>query len=198
MAVEVLPLLSRFENVNDRESETAFFRTQVPWVGSLAYLNIIFKPVPEEVLQTAAQGLRIPSSVIEFMRKQNGADLFSGALSVYGVHRPGQMLNRGDPFSDLPFNIEDENFNWPPFDRTRLFAVGGYGFNGSRVCIDRRDSSIYLFQRGERQLMPTPSSAWPSLEDWLYSEIARLSMVFDTRGRRLVDESMTLPHVSSS
>jgi hypothetical protein len=191
--IKVLNLLSGFENVKDHESEKAFFRTHVPGVGPLAYLHVIFKPAPEDVLPDAARKLRMPTALVEFLRLQNGATLFSGALSVYGVHRPGQLLHREDPFFDLPFNIELENYNWPPADKARFLAMGGYGFDGSGVCIDRNDSKVYLFERGQQTLLPEPSCSWPSLDGWLTNEIARLSMLFDNQGRRVVDESQTLP-----
>ena len=193
MAVELLRLLSNFEHVNERESETAFFRTHVPWIGPQAYLNIVFKPAPEEALAETARRVRMPASLVEFLRTQNGAILFSGALSVCGVHRPGQLLNRQDAFSRMPFNLEDENDDWLADDSERFLPLGGYGFDGSSICIDRSDSCIYFFRRGERGLLST-SLKWPSLEDWVKSEVARLSMLFDERGKRLVHESQTLPH----
>lgn len=196
MTIEVLRLLSTFENINDRESETAFFRTHVPQAGSLAYLNIIFKPAATDVLRRVAVQLRMPAVLSEFLKVQNGAILFSGALSIYGVQRSGQLLNRGDPFFDLPFNIEDENRNWPPPDSTRFLAIGGYSFDGSIVCIDRRDFSLSLFGRGDRSLLPATLFNWPSLQVWLTTEIARLSILFDHKGTRLVDESQTIPHLA--
>ena len=193
MTIEVLRLLSTFENLNDRESESAFFCTHVPQAGSLAYLNIVFKPAETDVLRRVAVQLQMPAALAEFLNVQNGAILFSGALSIYGVHRSGQLLNRGDPFFDLPFNIEEENRNWPPPDSTRFLAIGGYSFDGSIVCIDRTDSSLSLFGRGQRGLLPTPLFNWPSLQAWLTTEITRLSVFFDRRGTRLVDESLTVP-----
>lgn len=195
MTIEVLRLLSTFENVNDRESETAFFRTHVPQAGSLAYLNIIFKPAATDVLRRVAVQLRMPAVLSEFLKVQNGAILFSGALSIYGVQRSGQLLNRGDPFFDLPFNIEEENRNWPPPDSHRFLAIGGYSFDGSIVCIDRSDCSLSRFSRGEQELLKAPLFKWPSLQGWLTTEIARLSVLFDRRGTRLVDESQTVPHL---
>lgn len=195
MTIEVLRLLSAFENINDRESETAFFCTHVPQAGSLAYLNIVFKPAAADVLRRAAVKLRMPGVLAEFLSVQNGAILFLGALSIYGVHRSGQLLNRGDPFFDLPFSIEEENRNWPAPDSTRFLAIGGYSFDGSMVCIDRRDCSLSLFGRGERDLLPAPLLNWPSLQVWLTTEIARLSMLFNHKGKRLVDESQTVPHL---
>ena len=198
MTIKVMTLLDKFDNIGDRESETAFYRTHIPWLAPLAYLNIIFKPAPEDALAIVAKKLKIPMPVLEFLRNQNGAILFSGALSVYGIHRPGQLINRDDPSCDLPFNIELENQNWPPLDTIRHLVIGGYGFDGSAVCIDRQDYRICLFQRGRRQLQSKPSFTWPSLEEWLRNEITRLAAIFDSGGKRLVDESQTLPFRVSS
>ena len=54
MAIDLLEATSHFRAVNDRESETAYFRTHVPWVAPLAYLNSIFTPPAPDVLRQAA------------------------------------------------------------------------------------------------------------------------------------------------
>jgi hypothetical protein len=193
MSTNLLDLVSRFRDVNNRESEGGFFRTHVPWVGPEAYLNIIFKPAPRDVLADAANRLNIPIVFTEFLAKQNGAILLSGVLSIYGTHRPGQLLNRSDTFSRLAFNIELENSNCSPDDPARLLTIGGYGFDGSRVCIDRQDLHIGLFQRGEAGLTPTPHRTWKNLDQWIRTETARLCELFDDYGKLLVAESETLP-----
>jgi hypothetical protein len=193
MAIELLRLLAQFENVSDRESDTAYFRTHVPSVAPLAYLHIIFKPAPEDVLADAARRLRMPRPLIEFLAAQNGAILFSDALSVGGVHRVGQLLDREDPFLCQPYNTELSNRNWPPYDPERFLAIGSYSFDGSTVCIDRRDQRIYLFERGDETLLPTPLCSWQDLDQWITSEITRLSVLFDRRGKALVKEFQTLP-----
>jgi hypothetical protein len=198
VSVALLPMLSHFESVDDHESKTAFFRTHVPWIAELAYFHIIFKPSEGNTLREAMARLEIPLPLVNFLKKQNGAILFSGAMSIYGVHALGQLLNRDDPFARLPFNIESENYSWPPFDQKRFLAIGGYGFDGSQVCIDREDSQIYLFQREARSLARVPSYHWQNIEDWIVSEIKRLSTMFDAYGRRIVDERQTLPYVGSS
>jgi len=53
---------------------------------------------------------------------------------------------------------------------------------------------IALFQRGEAGLLSTPLLSWKSLEQWVREEISRLSALFDANGKRLVNESQTLPH----
>jgi hypothetical protein len=192
MSIELLSLLTRFDTVNDRESKTAFFRTHVPWVAEFGYLHIIFKPLQASALHQAAARLDLPSPVFDFLRQQNGAILFSGALSIFGVHPGGQLLNRKDPFGRMPFDIESENYNSPPVNQ-HLLAVGGYGYNGANVCIDKRDSKLYLFQRENGRLAKAPYACWDNLEDWIVGEINRLSAIFDVRGKRLVAESQTVP-----
>jgi hypothetical protein len=193
MTVNLRDLVSQFRKANDRESENAYFRTHVPWVAPLAYLNIIHKPAPVDALHEAVSRLAIPLVFAQFLAVQNGAILFSGALSIYGVLRPGQPLNRLEPFSLPPFDIDDENLNWPPCDQKRFLAIAGYGFDGSRVCIDRRSLDIHLFQREEKELKRTPAAKWEDLDGWLTSEIARLSCLFDHEGHRLTTEAQTLP-----
>jgi hypothetical protein len=183
---------------DDRESSTAFFVTNVPWIAPVAYLHVIFKPIGRQVLEEAGRRLRMPIPLSELLKTQNGAILFSGALSIYGVHAPSQLLNRSDPFSRLPFNIEDENNNWPPVNRTQFLAIAGYGFDGSQVCIDRTDSRVHLFHRASNALAPTPTFSWKNIEDWIVSETSRLSTMFDSRGKRIVDERLTPPQAGSS
>lgn len=195
MGIDILSLVSHFENTGDRETSTAVFRTRVQWVGASAYLHIVFKPASYDLLSHAATKLKMPASFVDFLRTQNGAVLFSGALSIYGIHAPGQLLKREDPEFALPFNIEDENQNWPPPDRAIYLTIGGYSFDGSRVCINRNDGKVYLFERGIQSLLRSPSHSWESFEQWIMSEVIRLTALFDRRGKRLVDESQTLPVV---
>jgi hypothetical protein len=195
METSILQVLSKYRNVDDRESEEAFFRTRVPWCGEAAYLHIIFKPIERKTLLEASARLSIPPVLVKFFQFQNGAILFSGAISVYGIHSPGQKLRRADPLFALPFNLETENSNWPPFNPSRFLTIGGYGFDGSRVCIERTSNQMFLFKRGERTLLSTPLKSWPSFEQWLQNEVARLGLLFDRTGRRLVDEALTIPDV---
>lgn len=187
--VDLLKLVSVFQGVKNRESDAAFFQTQVPWVASEAYLNIIFKPAPPDILSETGARMRIPAPVLELLAQHNGAILLSGALSLWGVVRKGQLLNQSDRFSLPPFNIESENRSWPPPDRERFLKIGGYGFDGSGVCIDRHNLNVAVFRRNEQK----PYCSWKTLDNWLNDEIRRLVTLFDVSGKRLVDEVMTLP-----
>ena len=126
---------------------------------------------------------------MNFLAKQNGARLFLGALDIYGVLQPGQLLSRKGVDSLLPFNIESMNSERSQIDLDRFLAVGTYGFNGSSVCMERRNGGVSLFSRTGG----SPLASWRDLEHWIDSEISRLSLLFDVHGRRLVDESETIP-----
>jgi hypothetical protein len=191
MAIDLLRATSHFRAVNDRESETAYFRTHVPWVAPLAYLNIIFKPPAPDVLQQAAEELRIPRDWEDFLKLQNGALLFSDDLYMYGVLRPGQLLNREDGFRRLPWNIDDADRESSP-DRDRLLVIGGYGYDCTHVCVDRKDGRVYAFKRRQRR----PIFSWPNTVRWVRDETARISCLFDETGRRLADEAETLPRLT--
>src|SRR5258705_759719 len=99
VSVDLRQLLCRFLRNDDRESSTAFFLTPVPSIAPLAYLHVVFKPIARHVLKESIAGLEMPSTLIAFFEKQNGAILLSGALNVYGVHPAGQLLKGEDEFS---------------------------------------------------------------------------------------------------
>lgn len=181
--------ISKFRPVEDRESDVAFYRTHVPWEGSEAYLNIVFKPATFGILSSVDADLRIPPPYREFLRRYNGAILLSGAINLYGVVREGQLLNRRDSFSLPPFNILQGNLGLRHLDRDRFLRFGSYGFDGSLLCIDRRDHHIEVLRKGESM----PYHIWGNLDEWLEIEVRRVSELFDPSGRALADKSETLP-----
>lgn len=192
MTLRLLDLLSQFGEANNRQSDGAYFCTHVPWVAPLAYLNVIFKPAPEKILIEAIRRLCIPPAFSEFLAIQNGAILFSGALSIYGAVQPGQLLNRSEPFSLPPFSLDRYNdMNLSP--ASSFLTIGQYTFDGTRVCMHRHFLDIHLFRKGEAESMGTGSFVWKSLDQWLTNEVLRLSVLFDHEGHRLVNESETLP-----
>lgn len=188
MNIRLLDLVSRFRAFDDRESQVAWFKTLVPWVAPEAYLNIVYKPAPPRLLDVVGTKLSFPSDVVDFLTQQNGAMLFSGALNIYGVVETGQLLNRRDRFSLPPFDIEGENGSWR-LDRDRLLVIGGYRLDGSRACIDRSDSHVHVYQRGQR----APMRSWTSLERWVVDEVDRLGALFEDDGKRTGSESETGP-----
>jgi hypothetical protein len=80
--IDLLQMTMQFQSVNDRETERACFRTNLPWIGPLAYFNIIYKPAPNEILEYGKETLELPEPITQFLNRQNGAILFL-ALSTY-------------------------------------------------------------------------------------------------------------------
>lgn len=196
--IEIRQLVPNYSSEKNHESPTAFFLCPVSWLAPLAYLHIIFKPLADPLLKSLTVQLELPLPFSLFLRQQNGAILFSGALNFFGLHAPGQLFNREDPFSRLPFDLQNEGRNWPPVNSKRLLVIGSYGFDGSTICIDRSNLRVVMYKRGTTGLAERPSYRWETLEECVVGEFARLSAIFDKSGRRLVDERLTVPESSSS
>jgi hypothetical protein len=199
VALDLLRSLSRHAtSLDSREGKFARFLGHVPSAAPLAYLHIVFKPADSRVLAEVALRLRMPRSCVDFLKVQNGANLFLGALDIYGVHEPGQLLNRQDPFSRLPFNIEVENRNWGAVDSREFLAIAGYEFDGSQICISRSSEAVYLFEGEADFLTSEPSMHWPNFDEWITLEIARLAAIFGSGYGRLPHKSKTVPRGQSN
>jgi hypothetical protein len=188
--INLLELLHLTRNSNLIESKTAYFNQNVPSIAPEAYLHTIFKPLPAPVVSALPHFRELPAIWKDFFAIQNGADLFSGAISLYGLHPHGQMLSRkGGLDSRLPFDLANESSNRPPPNPKENLKIGGYGFDGSLVCLNRKDESISVFRRDGSELI----ALWHSPTSWLTNEIARIGMLFDSSGNRLGDEIETRP-----
>jgi hypothetical protein len=188
MGIDLLNMISDFQALDDRESETAWFKTRTPWRAPMAYFNIVFKPANWNTLMVLSKRWDFTDELVDFLRHQNGAILFGGAISFYGVVTPGQLLNRSDPYSQQPFDIDPENA-YSSLDKDRLIVVGGYSADGSRLCIERSTSQAHVFERGAK----TPMASWRSFEQCVASEMTRLKAMFDANGKRRPDVSLEKP-----
>ena len=173
----------------ERESGTALFYNFAPWIAPQAYLHIVFKGADHTALSEVGDLIGLPENWRETLSVQNGAILFSGAMSVYGVHAHGTLLNRMDVFERLPFSIVNENRSWPPKDRERYVVIGGYSYDGTRAILDRQDGSVIAMPRKSEK----PLRRWLNGDSWLKEELERLSRLFDESGKIRVSEEETLP-----
>jgi hypothetical protein len=188
-AADLIAFLSRFENIDDIETTHAFFKTKVSPPD--VYLSTIFKPVSREVVRQVAEDLALPDSVIQFYHGCNGAHLFVNALSIYGCLPIHNLLDRTRPLALPPFNIRDANAEMLPRLRDRnVVCVASYYYDGSTVCVDRRSQEVFCFLGAK---VEEERCRWKTLEQWLTDEIPRLSLMFDEKGKRLVDEKDLLP-----
>jgi hypothetical protein len=190
--VNLLLAVREFGLVGELETEHAFLVKHVPAIAPEAYLHVILKPVSEALLIRAKINLDLPSSVLDFLRVQNGAILFSGALNIFGLC-DSTLLERDRRYFVVPYDLHTANQDWPPPDGRRFLAIASYGFDGSTVCIDRVDQQLYLFRRGTSNLEGTHTIKWRSVEAWLANEVKRLSTLFGVDGSCMFSESLTVP-----
>jgi len=192
MTIDLLKLISRFDAVADKETEHAYFRTRVASVAPYAYLNIIYKPCPQELLAAVDSELRLPRSLLDFYKLWNGSRMFLGTLSVRGCLPQGQALNRSDPFALLPFDLREPDRRLASRLETKgLLRIGTYNSDGSIVCISRDSGRVECYVGAD---LGKVRQAWGGLHEWLMGEISRISLLFDSKGNRLVmDERLLLP-----
>jgi hypothetical protein len=160
---------------------------KLPHVGGHAYLHVIFPPRPDEEISDllVASGLDVPQSVLSFLREINGAILFQGALSLYGLR--GEISR--DPELRKPFDLIEANTLMRPKGASAGdFFIGGYNEDASRVYLKADGTKVY---RRDRKSVGDLAQ-WPSLENFILNEISRLSLLFDSDGMRNGDAS-TLP-----
>lgn len=177
MTINLLTEMARYLPREDHESSHAWFRTLVPWVAPEAYLHIIFKPPRRALIDTVDSRLRFPRSVLDLFAVQNGARLFTGAIWLDGIVEEGQLLDRTGSFGLLPVDIAESNAI-RHFDGARYLIIGGYRYDGSRVCVDRVTGQVGIKQRGE----PNVRDTWPNVERWLLDELERIGRQFTDDG----------------
>jgi hypothetical protein len=178
----------------ERESSVASFYNFAPWIAPQAYLHIVFKPADKEVLKEIGNLLRLPQGWQDILHAQNGAILFSDAISIYGVRSSTALVNRSDVFELPPYSIVDGNRSWPVKPTERFVVIGGYAYDGTRAVLDRHDGSVLALPRKSEKVL----GRWPNSDSWLSEELTRLSMLFDREGKIQVPREQTLPNWPSA
>jgi hypothetical protein len=173
----------------DFSSSNASYYIHVPQLAPYGYLHIIFAPTDRQVLVHSAQYLLIPECLQSFFSTQNGANLFFGRLSIFGILERGRLLNRGADRVQAPFDIEKENSRWNFLPEEEWLLIAAYSYDGTQVTLHRSGGNVRAVERKSHK----PLSEWPSLDVYLRNEIKRLTPLFDTAGNLLVDPKYTVP-----
>jgi hypothetical protein len=161
----------------------------VPHVAPEAWFHILFPPLDESALAELESRLRrpVPDSYRELLKITNGLDLFSGAITLYGLRKDYSRK----PSIVLPFDLGDPNVH----ERPRImdpswFIFCSYRADGSSAYIDPGDGRVY---RGSRDMTKPRLNQWASLDTFLGDEVRRLGPHFDNRGKRLDPSRPTTP-----
>lgn len=184
-------LLSKFQ-ADNVETVSAWFQTRVPAVAEYAYLNIIYKAAPVRLRKQAFELLRFPNVLARFYNSYNGARLFHDYFSIYGILDPAMEFDRSDPYALPPFGIAEANSEHRcELENRDLVCIGWYGYDGSEVCLRREDGVVVCFKGSDFSVI---RHQWEDFEQWVTSEIERISTLHDEKGHLLIDSSSTLPN----
>jgi len=152
----------------------------VPHVAPEAWLHILFAPIEAQGVSAIRDALShsLPSDYLEFLQVHNGLRLFSGDLWM-GGHRKNYA--RSGDFMWQPFCVVQENREYESIEDGGEFIIGGEERTGATIRYRIKDGGIFKYnQRGKK-----PTCGWESLECMLSSEVSRLSLCFDSSGKRV-------------
>lgn len=189
MASSLIEILTSQGWSLERESDTASFYNHAPWVAPQAYLHIVFKPASDAALSENGRLLPLPEIWQAQLALANGAMLYSGAMSIYGVVDSHALLNRTDLFNQQPFRIALENGSWPPPDQKNEVVIGGYDYDGTRAILNVRSGQVSAVPRKSTEVL----KRWANPDAWITSEMARLRSLHDDTGKLIVGSKETLP-----
>jgi hypothetical protein len=187
----VFTVLSRWEALGVQAFPDGTRRIgHVPHVAPEAYLHSIPAGLTSSEIDQLENLIRrtFPFQVREFFLSANGLKAFSNSLGLFGYR---QHYRRGDwsEAAAQPFHIDVPNIKAPPkgLDGSSV-VVGYYDFDGSIVIVEADGTVLRCDSDDARQVL----TKWTSFQEWLTSEIDRISLLFDPHGRCL-DKGLTLP-----
>lgn len=146
----------------------------LPSVAPCAYKHVLFPPIDAGKVDQAlfALDLEVPKSYREMLEQINGAILFLGRLSLYGVR--GEISR--NPDLRKPFDVNEANtIRRPQFLSPDHFVVGGCREDGSKFTM-LPDGCVRRMLEGQREAI----AAWDSLEDMLNSNVASLERAWQS------------------
>lgn len=159
-------------------------------VGPEAYFHIIFPELNNAEIAKIENtlGTELPVQYVEFLRKANGAILFGGNFSLYGLRT--SFVREGEE-SYQPFSIETPNIKERPKDAlSDWIIIGGYRQDGSRLYIDKNSGMVY---RSERTRASHQLNSWKDFWSMLDAEVDRMSKLFDVSNQIIGSEDDLVP-----
>lgn len=142
---------------------------KAPDFGSHAYLHLLFPPLERELADAVEKrsGVPIPDHVRDFLSEINGAILFQGELSLYGIRT---SLSR-NVLERQPFDIfEPNSISRPREARLGDFYIGSYSDDGSRLLVKGEESTVHRCERATGRVL----GEWRSIQEMLAEEVPRI------------------------
>ena len=181
MKLEIRLTQALDEPVLQRTSNGALLIGRRPDVGPKAFTHVLFAGLPYKLVEEAMASSRvlIHPTYAQYLTEYNGAILFQGELSLYGVRaKLSRDADNRQPFDVVGLNNPGERPDWSFSDGT---VVGGYRSDGSVLYMTSGSDSISrrIFDSGE--LLGT----WSTFGLFLEHEVERLISLHDRGGKGL-------------
>jgi hypothetical protein len=161
----------------------------VPHVAPEAWFHLLFPPLVDAQIDAlqAALPVAIPEVFQQFLMMTNGCHLFSDSISIDGLR---QDYSRTGDTVWQPYNIITPNTIERPEDAgaNELF-IGGYNWDGSRLYIDVDTLKVHRCEADSAK----PLNTWGGFWAMLVSEVQRMSLLFDSKGRQIDPDLPTTP-----
>ena len=159
-----------------------------PHVAPRAYFHTVFPGVGEETIQRieALSGVAIPRAYARLLQGFNGAILFSGAMSLYGIVESfTRNLNVHQPYDLLEYN----HLSRPVYAKPEDFFIGGMKSDGSLLFLEGDAPTVFRRERGSRDVL----NSWVNIDAMLDERMAALEKLFDEHGRKKDPNASTVP-----
>lgn len=162
---------------------------RAPHVGKQAFSHTLYPLLSDLQIASlgASIGRQIPAHLADFYRECNGLHYFVDTLSIDGLRLVG---GRGFDAFYQPYGLAtpnvDERIHGAADD---MVFFNGYAWDGSRVYTKTDDRRVFLCPWHTVQ----PLKIWPSLQDFITGESARIFERFDAKGVLLDESRSTLP-----
>ena len=175
---------------NQRMPNGTLLIQHIPSIAPKAFVHSIFPPLSVDAVGNLNEilGSRLSNDYRELLMLMNGAILFSGALSLFGIKLRNTTGIEGAV--QQPYDIVAANNHkifWLKFPDCCI--IGGYNWDSSRVVASSSKVEIVRCDNTEYRIQ----NRWTNLAAFLRSEYTRLSEHFDPLGVQIDDSRPTVP-----
>ena len=156
--------------------------------GDLFWLHILFYPLPVDRIErfkrdvlarTGINESKPLTNLIMFYKKQNGVNLFSNSLVIFGYTDLMDYRNNSEP------NPIISNNNALKLDKG-ILAIGYYSIDSTNIaiiCLNLTNGECFSFRKNDIKMKPIKK--WESFESMLKSSIEILSYHYDKEGYKI-------------
>jgi hypothetical protein len=163
----------------------------VPHVGTEAWLHEIYHGLQEDIISELEHRInkKFPEEFNELLKYMNGINIFSDSFSIWGYR--SSYVKVGDE-SIEPYDLVDLNGEREDFIPENWLLFGSYSWDGSIMVLDLNSTSERVL-RVDRDTNKVYNE-WTDLFSWFSSEVDRLSLIFDDLGKKINEDSPTIPN----